>query len=99
MADRPDPIAGVEIREGRRRDGTVYYRYSVRWQDPRSGRRLREEFDTAADALDFRAQLRLLRRRGRAEALARGRELVSAFAARWIADWAAANLAHRTLRD
>jgi excisionase family DNA binding protein len=95
MTDRPRPIPGVEIRAGRHRDGTVYYRYGVRWKDPRTGRRLREEFETAEQALDFKAQLRTLRRRGRVEDVDRGRELVADFATRWIADWAAANLAHR----
>jgi integrase len=84
----PDPIPGVEIRPRRHRNGTVYYVYRVRWKDPVSGQRLGEEFDTAADALDFRAHLRLAARRGALHELDMGRELVVDFAAEWWARFA-----------
>lgn len=58
---RPKPIRGVEIRKRRRRGGQVYYVYRVRFQNAR-GERAQRTFDTAQDALDFRARLRLLKR-------------------------------------
>jgi len=84
----PDPIPGVEIRPRRHRNGTVYHVYRVRWKDPVSGQRLGEEFDTPADALDFRAHLRLAARRGALHELDMGRELVVDFAAEWWARFA-----------
>jgi hypothetical protein len=89
---RPDPIPGVEIRERKRRDGTVYYVYRVRWKDPVTGKRLVETLDTPEDALDFQAHLRLARRRGVLQELDQGRELLSDFAAEWWKRYAKHNL-------
>lgn len=80
---RPTPIPGVEIRERRRRDGSVYYVYRVRWKDPVTGKRLVETLDTPQDALDFQAHLRLARRRGVLEELDQGRETLTDFTAEW----------------
>jgi integrase len=87
----------------RHRDGTAYWVYRVRWKDPVTGRRLVETFPATAagaqDAKDFKAALRLAKRRGQTHELDRGRELLDEFAKRWLTDWAAANLTRRTLQD
>ena len=89
----PDPIPGVEIRERRHRDGTVYYVYRVRWKDPVTGKRLVETFDSPDDALDFKAHLRLAGRRGVLDELDMGREtLVEFFTAEWWPRYAKHNL-------
>lgn len=96
---RPDPIPGVEIRARRRRDGTIYaYEFRVRWKDPVSGRRLVEICETAPEALDFKAQLRLLRRRGALNDLEIGRGTVADLVARWWDEYAAVQLARPTLQ-
>jgi integrase len=92
----PDPIPGVEIRRRRRRDGTVYYVYRVRWKDPATGKRLVETLDTPEDALDFQAHLRLARRRGVLQELDQGRELLTDFAAEWWTRYAKHNLDRAT---
>lgn len=93
---RPDPIPGVEIRERKRRDGTVYYVYRVRWKDPVTGKRLVETLDTREEALDFQAHLRLAKRRGVLQELDQGRELLSDFAAEWWTRFAKHNLDRST---
>lgn len=96
---RPDTPRGVEARA--RRDPNTRewtWRYRVRWKDPVTGARCVEEFDTVDEALDYKAQLRLLRRRGQLADLDRGRETLAAFAGRWLHEWAAVNLTHRTLK-
>jgi integrase len=51
----------------------------VRWVDPGSKRRAVEEFDTIEEALDFRAYLRLAKRRGVLEDLTRGEVTLTDF--------------------
>jgi excisionase family DNA binding protein len=94
---RPDTPRGIEPRLRQGPDGPVW-RFRVRWRDPRSGRRLVEELDTVADALDFRAHLRLARRRGVLSELDRGSGRLDAFVERWWTSWAAHNLTRPTLR-
>jgi integrase len=77
---RPDPIPGVEIREGDPRGGGTSYAYRVRFRDAR-GRRVARTFDCAEDALDFRARLRLLKRADELGELDRGRETLAEFLA------------------
>lgn len=95
---RPEPVRGVELRARRRKDGTIYsWEYRVRWTDPATGRRLVEVCDTAQEARDFKASLRLLKRRGAIADLDRGRQSLESFAQEWLRDWAAINLPNRTL--
>jgi len=89
--------AGVEARHRRRHDGTTYTRYRVRWTDPLTGERKSEEFDTPDEAADFKAHLRLLRRRGVLHELDAGRDLLADFFAQWWTDYAATNLSRSTL--
>ena len=92
----PDPIPGVEIRQRKRRDGTTYFVYRVRWKDPATGKRLVETLSTPQDALDFHAHLRLARRRGVLGELDQGRELLTDFAADWWERYAKHNLDQTT---
>lgn len=96
MSKPPDPIPGVEIRRRRRRDGSPYYVYRVRWKDPATGRRLVETLDSPQDALDFQAHLRLARRRGVLGELDQGRETLTEFAAEWWDRYARHNLDQAT---
>lgn len=92
----PHPIPGVEIRQRKRRDGTTYFVYRVRWKDPATGKRLVETLSTPRDALDFHAHLRLARRRGVLGELDQGRELLTDFAAGWWERYAKHNLDQTT---
>jgi integrase len=93
----PPHVPGVRPRA--RRDGLgPYWVFEVRWTDPGTRRKLSRTFDTAADARDFQAQLRVLARRGALADLDRGRESLDAFAAEWLAHHAASTLARATLR-
>jgi integrase len=101
MGQPPKTPRGIEPRSYRdlQRPGGVRWRYGVRWTDPVTRRRLREEFDTVEDALDFKAHLRLLKRRGQLHDLDRGRALLVDFAVRWLTDYAIAAYPERTQRD
>jgi integrase len=101
MGQPPKTPRGIEPRSYRdlQRPGGVRWRYGVRWTDPVTRRRLREEFDTVEDALDFKAHLRLLKRRGQLHDLDRGRALLVDFAMRWLTDYAIAAYPERTQRD
>lgn len=89
--------SGVEARKRRRHDGTTYFKYRVRWNDPLTGERKGEEFDTPDEAADFKAHLRLLKRRGVLHELDAGRDLLADFFAQWWTDYAGANLSRNTL--
>jgi integrase len=75
---RPNRIPGVEIRQRRPRGGQAQYAYRVRFQNAR-GKRDQRSFDTAQDAQDFRARLRLLKRTGDLPALESGRQTLEQF--------------------
>jgi hypothetical protein len=95
---RPDPIPGVEIRPRRRRDGSTYgWDFRVRWRDPVTGRRMVEICESAQEALDFKAQLRLLKRRAALTELEMGRLTVAEMVNRWWGDYAAFQLTKKTL--
>jgi integrase len=95
---RPNPIPGVEIRPRRRKDGSIYgWDFRVRWTDPTSGRKLVEICESAQEALDFQAQLRLLKRRGALHELEMGRLSVAEMVDRWWRDYARFRLARKTL--
>jgi integrase len=61
---RPDTPRGVEAVLRRAAKGDWIYRFRTRWKDPVTGRRTPAEFDTIAEAEDFRALLRFRRARG-----------------------------------
>jgi integrase len=78
MSAPAKPIPGVEIRERHRRNGEVYYVYRVRFRNA-LGKRAQRTFDSAQDALDFRARLRLLKRAGNLGVLECGNEALERF--------------------
>ena len=96
MKGAPRSIPGVEIRRRRARSGDEYDVYRVRYRDAAGSRRSRE-FDSAQDALDFRAQVRLLSRQGDLTALDVGRERLADFAAEWWELYAGRHLSVATL--
>lgn len=94
---QPKKIAGIENRRRRRRDGSVYWTFRVRWTDPATKTRVGEEFDRQADAIDFQATLRLAKRGGALADLTAGRESLAEFAAHWWETYAATALQRATL--
>lgn len=93
----PRKVPGVENRERRHRDGTVYWQFRVRWTDPATGTRRVEIFDDQRDAIDFQAMLRLARRGGTLPDLSAGRETLAEYAEEWWHAYAARNLTRPTL--
>ena len=87
----------MEIRDRRRRDGTRYWTYRVRFRDVQGERRSRD-FDTPQDALDFRAHLRLLERRGELASLDAGKQTLEEFMSEWWQLYAKQRLALSTRR-
>jgi site-specific recombinase XerC len=71
---KPKVPRGVEARW---HGGRAIWTFRVRWTDPVSGERRSQEFDTADDAVDYQAYLRLARRRGALDELSRGRVVLS----------------------
>ena len=70
----------------------------MRWTDPVSGERRSQEFDTADDAVDYQAYLRLARRRGALDELSRGRVVLSEFVEDdWWPNHAGRRLSRHTL--
>jgi integrase len=92
----PKSIPGVETRRRRARNGDEYDVFRVRYRDAAGARRSRE-FDSAQDALDYRAQVRLLSRQGDLTALDVGRERLADFAADWWELYAGRHLSVATL--
>lgn len=98
MSRQPKKIPGIENRQRRHRDGSPYWTFRVRWKDPITGERRGEEFDTQADAIDFKAKLRLVKRSGRLDDLSAGRETLTEFVAEWWTVYAAVELDRSTLK-
>lgn len=94
----PRKVRGVENRRRERADGTVVWRFRVRWIDPATGQRVNEEFDTQKDAVDYQATIRLARRRGGLDALNAGREPLADYATYWWETYASHNLSRKTLK-
>lgn len=94
----PKKVPGIENRQRHRRDGATYWTFRVRWVDPVSGERRGEEFDTQAEAIDFKAKLRLAKRAGRLAELDAGRETLAVFFAEWWDVHASVVLQRNTLR-
>jgi site-specific recombinase XerC len=68
------------------------------WTDPVTGERRSQEFDTVDDALDYKAYLRLARRRGALDELSRGRVVLSEFVEDdWWPNHAGRRLSRHTL--
>ncbi len=95
MSPAPRRPPGIERR--RRRDGSEYTVYRVRFYDTSGAYRCRT-FDTEDDALDFQAKVRLARRGGGLAALDAGRETLADFVERWWELEAGPNLARNTLK-
>jgi integrase len=89
---------GIERRIRKRRDGTTYYVWRVRWIDDLQRKRS-ATFDTERDARDFKATLRILKRSGELAALDAGKETLAEFAARWWKVEAVPNLERATLKS
>ena len=89
---------GIERRARRRRDGTSYHVWRVRWVDD-AGHKRSATFDTERDARDFKAKLRILRRSGELASLDSGRETLAEFASRWWEVEALPNLELATLKS
>ena len=92
---RPKVPRGVEARW---HAGRGIWTFRVRWLDPVSGERRSQEFDTADDAVDYQAYLRLARRRGALDELSRGRVVLSEFVEDdWWPNHAGRRLSRHTL--
>jgi integrase len=94
--NRPKPISGVEIRELRDRHG-VYFRFRVRFTNA-MGERDQETFDKPEEALDFKAKLRLMKRRDNLEELDAGRQSLVEFMPEFWQLYARRRLAEVTRR-
>jgi integrase len=93
---RPRPIPGVEIREYKDAHG-AYYRFRVRFTNA-SGQRDQETLDTPQDALDFKAKLRLMARRGNLHELDTGEQTLVQFMPEFWSLYAKRSLAEVTRR-
>ena len=93
---KPRPIPGVEIREYKDTHG-AYYRFRVRFTNA-SGERDQETLDTPQDALDFKAKLRLMARRGNLHELDTGEQTLVQFMPEFWSLYAKRSLAEVTRR-
>jgi integrase len=87
----------VEKRERRRRDGTTYAVWRVRWRDERGVERSRT-FDRATDARAYEAKVRTLKRKGALDDIDAGTETLAEFVEEWWLVYAGPNLERSTLR-
>jgi len=87
----------IQRRERRRRDGTAYVVWRVRWHEADGAERSRT-FDRHADAVAFEAKVRLAKRAGDLPSLDAGRQTLSEFAEEWWDVYAKANLETATLK-
>lgn len=94
--DRDGRGVVIERRERRRRDGSTYTVYRVRWWDEAGKKRCRT-FDRERDARDFDAKVRIARRSDDLATLDAGKQTLTEFAAEWWDVYAATNLERRTL--
>jgi hypothetical protein len=98
MTDRPSKPTVPRGIEARWHAGRAVWTFRVRWTDPVTGERRSQEFDTVDDALDYKAYLRLARRRGALDELSRGRVVVSEFVEDdWWPNHAGRRLSRHTL--
>src|SRR3954468_16889028 len=87
----------VEKRERRRRDGSTYAVWRVRWYDETSAERSKT-FDRATDAKAFEAKIRTLKRTGALADIDAGSETLAEFVEEWWMVYAGPNLERATLR-
>jgi len=87
----------VEKRERRRRDGSTYAVWRVRWYDETSAERSKT-FDRATDAKAFEAKIRTLKRTGALADIDAGSETLAEFVEEWWLVYAGPNLERSTLR-
>ena len=87
----------IEKRERRRRDGSTYAVWRVRWYDE-TGAERSKTFDRAADAQAFEAKVRTLKRTGALADLDAGSETLAEFVEEWWLVYAGPNLERATLR-
>src|SRR5215212_8864891 len=92
---RGDPM--VEKRVRRRRDGSTYAVWRVRWYDD-TGAERSKTFDRASDAKAFEAKIRTLKRTGALADLDAGNETLAEFVEEWWRVYAGPNLERATLR-
>src|SRR3954464_8564532 len=86
----------VEKGERRRRDGSTYAVWRVRWYDDTRAERSKT-FDRAADARAFEAKIRTLKRTGALADIDAGRETLAEFVDEWWTVYAGPNLERATL--
>src|SRR5215210_6975967 len=87
----------VEKRERRRRDGSTYTVWRVRWYDD-AGAERSKTFDRATDAKAFEAKIRTLKRTSALADVDAGRETMAEFVEEWWMVYAGPNLERATLR-
>ena len=87
----------IEKRERRRRDGSTYIVWRVRWWDE-THRQRSKSFDRAADARAFEAKIRTLKRTGALADVDAGSETLAEFVDEWWRVYAGPNLERATLR-
>src|SRR5215208_4389884 len=87
----------IEKRERRRRDGTTYAVWRVRWYDE-TGAERSKTFDRVGDGRAFEAKLRLLKRTGALGDIDAGQETLAEFVEEWWQVYAGPNLERSTLR-
>jgi len=97
VTKRPKPIPGVEIREQKQRGGGVYFRFRVRFTNA-MGERDQDTFDTPQEALDFKAKLRLMKRRDNLDELDAGQQTLVEFMPQFWRLYAKRRLAEVTRR-
>lgn len=88
----------IQRRQRRKRDGTIYTVWRVRWHDAAGVERNRT-FDSRADAEAFEAKVRLAKRGGGLASLDAGRETLAEFAEQWWELYARPNLQAATLAN
>src|SRR5689334_11395158 len=84
-------------RERRRRDGTTYAVWRVRWRDE-TGSERSKTFDRVADARAFEGKVRTMKRSGALADLDAGTETLADFVEEWWLVYAGPNLERSTLR-
>ena len=87
----------IEKRRRKRRDGSTYVVWRVRWRDE-TGAERSKTFDRAADARAFEAKIRTLKRTGALADMDAGRETLAEFVEEWWNVYAGPNLERATLR-
>ena len=87
----------IQKRERKRRDGTTYSVWRVRWRDE-TGRERSKTFDRAADARAFEGKVRTMKRSGALADLDAGTETLAEFVEEWWLVYAGPDLERSTLR-